>query len=149
MRLKCSQEHHESFRYRTHETRYLEVQHLWVQELVAKKLLTVQWVPRQQNAADVLTHSTSRSEFTRLLRLLGVSFPDKTYIDSLSEGWCWNVQTPMRRCQVAIGGALSNPVTLGDSAMNQCVHAYPGFFEGAACASLWESPIPMAMTASS
>ena len=52
-----------------------------------------------------LTHSTSRSEFTRLLRLLGVSFPDKTSIDSLSEGGCWNVQTPMRRCQVAHGSA--------------------------------------------
>ena len=133
----------------TGRMKHLEVKHLWVQELVAKKLLTVQWVPRQQNAADVLTHSTCRSEFNRLLRLLSVSFPDKTSIDSLSESGCWNVQTPMRRCQVAHGGALSNPVTLEDSAMNQCVFAFPEFFEATACASLWESPIPMAMTASS
>ena len=62
--------------------------HLWVQELVAKKLLTVQWAPRQGNAA-VLTHSTSRSEFTQLLRLLGASFPDKTSVDNLSEGGRW------------------------------------------------------------
>ena len=112
----------------TGRMKHLDVKHLWVQELVAKKLLTVRWVPRQQNAADVLTQSTSRSEFTRLLRLLSVSFPDKTSIDSLSERGCWNVQTPMRRCQVAHGGALSNPVTLEDSAMNQCVFAFPDFF---------------------
>ena len=55
----------------------------------------------------------------------------------------------MRRCPVAHGGALSNPITLEDSAMNQCVSAFPDFFEEAACASLWDSPIPMAMTASS
>ena len=78
-----------------------------------------------------------------------MSFLDKTSIDSLSEGECWNVQTPMRRCQVADGGASSNPATLEDSAMNQCVFDYPEFFEGAACANLCESPIPMAMTASS
>ena len=70
----------------TGRMKHLEVKHLWVQELVAKKLLTVQWVPRQENAADVLAHSTSRSEFTRLLRLLGVSFLDKPSIESLSEG---------------------------------------------------------------
>ena len=57
--------------------KHLEVKHLWFQELVAKKLLTVKWVPRQENAADDLTHSTSR--------MLGVSFLDKTSIDSLSE----------------------------------------------------------------
>ena len=33
--------------------KHLEVKHLWVQELVAKKLLTVQWIARQENAADV------------------------------------------------------------------------------------------------
>ena len=43
----------------TGRLKHFEVKHLWVQELVAKKLLIMQWVPRQQNAADVLTHSTS------------------------------------------------------------------------------------------
>ena len=66
--------------------KHLEVRHWWVQELVAKKLLRVQWVPRQQSVADVLERSTSRSYFARLRRLLGVSFPGKTSIDSLPEG---------------------------------------------------------------
>ena len=37
----------------TGRMKHLEVKHLWVQELVAKKLLTVQWIARQENAADV------------------------------------------------------------------------------------------------
>ena len=37
----------------TGRMKHLEVKHLWVQELVAKKLLTVKWVPRPENAADV------------------------------------------------------------------------------------------------
>ena len=55
----------------------------------------------------------------------------------------------MRRRQVAHGGESSNPVTLEDSAMIQRVPAFPELFEEAACASLSESPIPIAMTASS
>ena len=39
------------------------------------------------------------------------------------------MQTPMRRCKLAHGGALSNPVTLEDSAMNQCVSASPDFLK--------------------
>ena len=60
---------------------------------------------------------------------------------------CWNTPTPKGAGQVAHSGTLNNPVTLEGSATNLCVSAHLDFFEGAACASLWESPIPLALTA--
>ena len=39
------------------------LRHLWVQDLVAKKEVATQWVPRNQNPADCLTHQCSRADF--------------------------------------------------------------------------------------
>ena len=55
-------------------------------EAGAKRHIRVQWVPHHQNAADELTHSTSRSEFTRRQKLIWVRISDMTTIYSLSEG---------------------------------------------------------------
>merc|ERR1712243_40746 len=57
--------------------RHLEVKHLWVQELVTRKVLRIEWIPRTRNPADVLTHSTSQIEFWRLLGLLGIRVTDR------------------------------------------------------------------------
>ena len=64
--------------------------------------LKMQWMPRYQNAADMPTDSNIRSVFTRLLKLIGVRFPDKTTMDSLSEGGFWNVGTltALHKCLV-------------------------------------------------
>ena len=68
--------------------RHLEVKHLWVQELVTRKVLRIVWIPRTRNPADVLTHSTSQTEFWRLLGLLGIRVTDGP-LQGLSEGGCW------------------------------------------------------------
>lgn len=57
--------------------RHLEVKQLWVQDLVARRSLSVTWVPRHENPADLLTHATSVREFRRLLELMGAVLADK------------------------------------------------------------------------
>ena len=71
------------------------------------------------------------AEFRRCLRQLGLEFrPD---ILHLSEGGCWMKQSFNSR--ILCNKSVSLPILF--------------FVERAGCASLWESPIPIAMTASS
>ena len=61
----------------TGKLRHLELKHLWVQEVVARKEVEIHWISRQRNPADVLTHQSSLAEFRRCLRQLGLEFrPD-------------------------------------------------------------------------
>ena len=133
----------------TGKQRHLELKHLWVQEVVARKEVAIHWISQQRSPADVWTHQFSLTEFRRCLRQLELEFRPDSLGEYLSEGGCWNAPTSKGAGQLAHGGALSNPATLEGSAMNQCVSANPELFEGAACATLWKSPIPMAMTTSS
>ena len=55
----------------TGRMKHLEVKHLWVQDLVLQKRLSVQWVPRSQNPSDMLTHPVSASDLKRHVNSLG------------------------------------------------------------------------------
>ena len=67
----------------------------------------------------------------------------------LFEGGCWNAPTPKRRCQVA--HVLGTKQSRNSGRLCNESVSLPNLFlvETAGCASLWESPIPIAMTASS
>ena len=52
--------------------RHLQLKHLWIQELVSSERLHVQWIPRKENCADILTHPTAVSEFDKGLAGMGV-----------------------------------------------------------------------------
>ena len=78
----------------TGKLRHLELKHLWVQEVVARKEVEIHWISRQRNPADVLTHQSSLAEFRRCLRQLGFEFRPDILEEYLSEGRCWNAPTP-------------------------------------------------------
>jgi hypothetical protein len=73
--------------------KHLETRHLWGQDMVSRGLASITHISRSINCADVLTHSTSKSEFVRLLTLMGVRFcfslPHAHFQSSASEGECW------------------------------------------------------------
>ena len=73
--------------------RYLELKHLWVQEVVEGKEVEIHWISRQRNPADALTHQSSLAEFRRCLRQLGLEFRADILGEYLSEGGCWNAPT--------------------------------------------------------
>ena len=52
--------------------RHLQLKHLWVQELINAERVHVQWIPRAENCADMLTHPTAVVEFDRGLAGMGV-----------------------------------------------------------------------------
>ena len=75
--------------------KHIETRNLWGQDMVSKGLARITHISRSINCADVLTHSTSKSEFMRLLQLMGVRFcfsvfPPAPY-RSAAEGECWNM----------------------------------------------------------
>ena len=89
------------------------------------------------------------AEFRRCLRQLGLEFRPDILREHLFEGGCWNASTPKRRCQLAHVWGTEQSQNSG-RLCNESVSLLVLFFvERAACASLWESPIPVAMTASS
>ena len=70
--------------------KHIETRHLWGQDMISLGLAKVSHISRQFNCADVLTHSTSKSEFSRLLTLMGVRFVEPHAHDSCAaEGECW------------------------------------------------------------
>ena len=75
--------------------KHLETRHLWGQEMVSQGLARITHISRTINCADVLTHSTSKSEFIRLLHLMGVRFsvPHAHFSHSAAEGECWNLNS--------------------------------------------------------
>ena len=52
--------------------RHLQLKHLWVQELINAERVHVQWIPRAENCADILTHPTAVVDFDRGLAGMGV-----------------------------------------------------------------------------
>ena len=54
--------------------RHLELKHLWVQDQVRADDLRVDWIPRKENPAGVLTHPTTKSELQRTLEWLPERF---------------------------------------------------------------------------
>ena len=55
--------------------RHLEIRFLWLQEVVAKGLITTTWVPSASNAADGLTKLKGFDEAMRLVSRVGVVRP--------------------------------------------------------------------------
>ena len=78
----------------TGKLRHLELKHLWVQEVVARKEVEMHSISLQRNPADVLTHQSSLAEYRRCLRQLGLEFRPDILGEYLSEGGCWNAPTP-------------------------------------------------------
>ena len=69
--------------------RHLQLKHLWVQELIKSDRVSVQWIPRAENCADILTHPTGVADFDRGLAGMGVcrsGRADKTVEQSVRGG---------------------------------------------------------------
>ena len=68
----------------------IETRSFWGQDMISRGLARVTHNPRSQNPADVLTHSTSKSEFRRSLTLMGGRFVlPQALQSSAAEGECW------------------------------------------------------------
>ena len=52
------------------QLKHVSVKHLWVQELVSSRKLTVAWISRKFNPADFLTHSLSGTSFNSVISSL-------------------------------------------------------------------------------
>ena len=57
--------------------KHLEVQALWVQQLVRNKLVRVVKVSTSENPADILTKYVGRVWMDQVCQMLNVSFPDE------------------------------------------------------------------------
>jgi hypothetical protein len=53
-------------------TRHLEVRHLWLQQAVERRIVTLSRVMRTPNPADVLTKLRAFTDATSLLKLVGM-----------------------------------------------------------------------------
>ena len=58
--------------------KHIEVQHLWLQQMNAKGRLEVLKIKREENVADMFTHSWSAAEGKKFHEKLGVEFADTT-----------------------------------------------------------------------
>ena len=93
----------------------LNLKHLWVQELVRADDVRDDWIPREKNPADVLTHPTTKSELQRTLEWLPERFVPRAlhprYHFVRSEGvwwlwlwlcgcwcWCWFCNAHTHKC---------------------------------------------------
>ena len=77
--------------------RHLQLKHLWIQELVSSERLHVQWIPRKENCADILTHPTAVSEFDKGLAGMGVRRLGRAAKNEMhsGRGVCWEVWVPL------------------------------------------------------
>ena len=56
-------------------TRHVQVQYLWLQEMVAAKFMALSKVKTEDNVADILTKPVSREVLDRHLEAMGFAFP--------------------------------------------------------------------------
>ena len=59
----------------TGKLRHLELKHLWVQKVVARKEVEIHWISPQRNPADVLTHQSSLARVQAMSPTVGARVP--------------------------------------------------------------------------
>ena len=57
--------------------KHLEIQDLWIQQLVRSKILTIKKVSTHENPSDILTKHVGRDWLDKVCRMCNMSFPNE------------------------------------------------------------------------